>query len=224
MAEISEKRQVYYIPDNYISESRIHIGQMTVRVRYLIDSLILTGVLGLFAALFILLVMPDAGTSAKLTVAVIICGPGFVAGQIGYNGDPVSTTMKHLAAWLKNNEIRLYNTNARLLGTDPVKALQEDAGSRDTMVEVYSNFRESMRKNAGTGEMVEGEDFEFQFDPGIDRYLTDNGDYADGAEPESFEVEINSDTDIGSIRFLFSQDGYNEPDEEEINLSDFETN
>ena len=81
MSEVSEKRQIYYIPENYISESRLHIGQMTLRVRYLVDSLILSAALGLFAAFFIILAMPDAGNSAKLTAVVIICGPGFVAGQ-----------------------------------------------------------------------------------------------------------------------------------------------
>ena len=158
MSEITEKRQVYYIPDNYISESKLHIGQMTVRVRYLIDSLAMTAFLGIFAFIFIMLVMPEAGVSAKLTVAVIICGPGFVLGQVGYNGDPISTTLKNLMKWRKNNEIRLYNTNPRLLGTDPIKALQEDAGGRDAMIEVYTNIRETMRRNAVEGEMVEGED------------------------------------------------------------------
>ena len=52
MSEITEKRQVYYIPDNYISESKLHIGQMTVRVRYLIDSLAMTAFLGIFALVF----------------------------------------------------------------------------------------------------------------------------------------------------------------------------
>ena len=221
MSEISEKRQVYYIPENYISESRLHIGQMTVRVRYLIDSVLLSAVLGVVAFFFIFLVMPDAGSSAKLTAAVIICGPDFVAGQIGYNGDPVSTTLKHLLTWLKTSEIRLYNTNPRLLGTDPVKALQEENEGRDTMAEVYSNIRESIRRGADEGEMIEGETFEFRFDPGIDRYLNDNGDY--GNEADSFELEINTDSDIGSIRYVFSADGYNEQEEEEINLSDFET-
>lgn len=224
MAESTEKRQIYYIPDNYISESRLHIGQLTIRVRYLIDSLILTAILGVFAAFFIMFAIPEAGTSAKLTVAVIICGPGFILGQVGYNGDPISTTLKHLMSWRKNSEIRLYNTNARLLGTDPVKALQEDASGRDTMVEVYENFRESMRRNAEEGEMVEGEDFTFRFDPGIDNYLDDNGDYEEESGTESIEVEINTDSDIGNIQFLFSSDGYNEPEDDAINFSDFETN
>ena len=224
MSEITEKRQVYYIPDNYISESKLHIGQMTVRVRYLIDSLAMTAFLGVFAFTFIMLALPDAGVSAKLTVAVIICGPGFVLGQVGYNGDPISTTLKNLLKWRKNNEIRLYNTNPRLLGTDPIKALQEDAGGRDAMIEVYTNIWETMRRNAVEGEMVEGEDYEFRFDPGIDNYLEDNGDYSEEMVRDTPDVEISSEPDIGKIRFVFSSDGYNEPEEEDINISDYETN
>ena len=224
MSETTEKRQVYFIPDNYISESKLHIGQMAVRVRYLIDSLAMTAALGIIAFTFIILVLPDAAVSAKVTVAVIICGPGFVLGQVGYNGDPLSTTLKHLIKWRKNNEIRLYNTNPRLLGTDPVRALQEDAGGRDAMIEVYTNIRESMRRNAVEGEMVEGEDYEFRFDPGIDNYLDDNGDYAEEGNQDIQEVEISSEPDIGKIKFVFSADGYNEPEEDDINISDYETN
>ena len=73
------------------------------------------------------------------------------------------------------------------------------------------------------GEMVEGENFEFCFDPGIDNYLDDNGDYEDGSDSDSIEVEIDSETNIEDIRFVFSSDGYNEPDEESVNFSDFET-
>ena len=126
--------------------------------------------------------------------------------------------------WRKNNEIRLYNTNPRLLGTDPIKALQEDAGGRDAMIEVYTNIRETMRRNAVEGEMVEGEDYEFRFDPGIDNYLEDNGDYNEERVRDTPEVEISSEPDIGKIRFVFSSDGYNEPEEEDINISDYETN
>jgi hypothetical protein len=197
---------------------------MAVRVRYLIDSLAMTAFLGVFAFIFIMLVMPEAGVSAKLTVAVIICGPGFVLGQVGYNGDPISTTLKNLLKWRKNNEIRLYNTNPRLLGTDPIKALQEDAGGRDAMIEVYTNIRETMRRNAVEGEMVEGEDYEFRFDPGIDNYLEDNGDYNEERVRDNPEVEISSEPDIGKIWFVFSSDGYNEPEDEDINISDYETN
>ena len=222
MAELTEKRQVYFIPDNYISESRVHLGQMTIRVRYLIDSLILTAFLGTIAVFFIMLVMPDMGASVKLTAALILCAPGFILGQVGYNGDPISTAMKSLIEWRKNSEICLYNMKPRLLGTDPVKALQNDASGRDTMVEVYSNFMDSLRRDEE--EMVEGENFEFRFDPGIDNYLHESGDYEDENDQENLDVQINSEVDINDIRFVFSSDGYNEPEDESINFSDFETN
>ena len=46
MADTPDKRQIYYIPYNYIGESRLHIGQTSLRVRYLADSLILSLCLG----------------------------------------------------------------------------------------------------------------------------------------------------------------------------------
>ena len=83
MTETPDKRQIYYIPENYISESRIHLGQSSLRVRYLVDSAGLSLVLGLFAVLIISLTMKSAGVQAKITVGLIICGPGFLIGQIG---------------------------------------------------------------------------------------------------------------------------------------------
>ena len=113
MAETTDKRQIYYIPYNYISESRLHVGQTSIRVRYLIDSLILSLILGIVAVLIILLAMEGTSVQARLTVALIICGPGFILGQIGYNGDPVSVTVKNYLAWRQNNRIRIYNVTPR---------------------------------------------------------------------------------------------------------------
>lgn len=226
MSETPEKRQIYYIPDNYIKENRIHIGQLSFRLRYLIDSVVLSLILGIFALIFILLLMRNTSFSSKMTVAIIICGPGFLAGQIGYNGDPISTAFSSFMKWRKSNSIRLYNTSPRLLGSDPVKAMQGATG-RDTIVEAVTNMRESMRKKAEVGELVEGENFEFEYDPSIDDYLEENGDFEsqESVPDDSFtEVTIDSEWDPNSVQYMFSSDGYNEPDEEEINLSDYETN
>lgn len=224
MAEISEKRQVYYIPDNYIGESRIHIGQLSVRVRYLIDSLVIASALGIIAFLLIIFPMKDSALSAKIAVALVICGPGFVAGQIGYNGDPLSTAFSNFLSWRKSNRIRLYNTTPRLLGTDPVKALQEEGSSRDAIVTAYSRLQENIKKRREEGNLVQGQNFEFEYDPGIDDYLEDNGDYAD-TESNSFDLDIDAGSDLSGIKLAYSRDGYNEePDEETFNLSDYETN
>lgn len=225
MAETPEKRQVYYIPDNYISESRIHIGQMSFRVRNLIDSVALTLFFGIFAAAFILLAMKGTSTSSKITAAIIICGPGFLLGQIGYNGDPISTTISNFFKWKKSNGIRLYNTTPRLLGSDPVKAMTENSNGRDAIVDAVSNMRENRRKKLEQNGLVEGENFEFEYDPSIDDYLDENGDFADSDKAQDHvDIELNSEWNPDAVSFVFSSDGYNEPDEEEINLSDYETN
>lgn len=224
MAEVNEKRQVYYIPDNYIGESRIHIGQLSVRVRYLLDSLAISCVLGIIAVLLIVFPMKNSSLSAKIAVLLVICGPGFVLGQIGYNGDPLSTALSNFFTWRKTNRIRLYNTTPRLLGTDPIKALQEEGSSRDAIVTAYSRLQENIKKRREEGELIQGENFEFEYDPGIDDYLEDNGDFAD-TEPNSFDLDIDAGSDLSGIRLAYSNDGYNdEPDEEGFDMSEFETN
>ena len=226
MAETPEKRQVYYIPDNYIKENRIHIGQLSFRLRYLLDSFILTLISGIFGLLFIVLVMKNASVSTKLTVALIICGPGFLLGQIGYNGDPISTAFANFLKWRNTSAIYLYNTTPRLLGSDPVKAMQGPTG-RDSIVEAVSNMRESMRRKAEEGELIEGESFAFEYDPSIDDYLEDNGDFESSdadLSTDLIDIHIDSEWDTSDVQYVFSPDGYYEPDEDEINLSDYETN
>lgn len=224
MAETSDKRQVYYIPDNYIGESRLHIGQMSVRVRYLIDSIVISLVLAVFAILLIAFPLKNSTVGVKIAVALVICGPGFLLGQIGYNGDPISTTLSNLMNWTKTNQIRLYNTTPRLLGTDPVKAMQDDMAGRDVLVTAYSRLQESIKNKRAEGNLVAGSNFEFEYDPSIDEYLEDNGDYAD-TESNSFDIDIEDGDDLSGLKFVYSNDGYfDDPEEESFNLSDYETN
>jgi hypothetical protein len=225
MAETPDKRQIYYIPYNYISESRLHVGQTSLRVRYLIDSLILSLILGVVALAIILLFMEGTSVQAKLTVALIICGPGFLLGQIGYNGDPISVAMKNYLAWRKNNRIRIYNVTPRLLGTDPVKAMYEDGSGRDAIVDAFTKVQEKRKQKQREKNLVDGVDFEFEYDPGIDDYLEDNGDYND-QNFKNYDIEIGSGNDLDHVRLFYNSDGYNDddPEEEYYNPSDFETN
>lgn len=224
MAETPDKRQIYYIPENYISESRIHLGQSSLRIRYLVDSAALSFVLGLFAALFISLTMKNTGVQAKITVGLIFCGPGFLIGQIGYNGDPISTTFRNYNSWRKTNQIRIYNSTPRLLGTDPVKALYEDGSGKDAIVEVINKVQLARKKKYEADKLLANESFDFEFDPGIDRFLEDNGDYPEYRSTE-MNVDIKTGNDLKDIRYLYSSDGYNDedPDEETFNFSDYET-
>ena len=73
--------------------------------------------------------------------------------------------------------------------------------------------------------LVDGVDFEFEYDPGIDDYLEDNGDYTDQND-KNYDIEIGSGDDLDHVRFFYNSDGYNDddPEEEYYNPSDFETN
>ena len=224
MTETPDKRQIYYIPENYISESRIHLGQSSLRVRYLVDSAGMSLVLGLFAVLIISLTMKNTGIQAKITVGLIICGPGFLIGQIGFNGDPISTAFRDYSVWRKTNQIRIYNSTPRLLGTDPVKALHEDGSGKDAIVEAINKVQLARKRKYEAEKLLANESFDFEFDPGIDRFLEDNGDYP-AYQSAEMNVDIKTGYDLKNISYLYSSDGYNDddPDEEAFNLSDYET-
>ena len=173
MAEKIESRPtIYYIPENFLGESRILNGQ--IRVRYLIDSIGLSAILALIIGLPLLLfVFREATFNVKITVLVISVAPGFLAGQFGYNGDPVSVFLTNVYRWRKKRQIRLYQN------------VQE---------------KRIERKNAEV--LVEGETFEFQYDPSIDRYLDNSGDYeetgTDGKWP-SARVSIASGNNLEGL-------------------------
>ena len=161
----------------------------------------------------------------KLTVALVVCGPGFLIGQIGYNGDPISVALRNFHIWRKNNRIRIYNVTPRLLGTDPVKAMAEDGSGRDAIVDAFNRVQERRKQKQKEKNTVDGIEFEFEYDPGIDDYLEDNGDYTDRTT-DNYDIEIGSGNDLDHVRLFYNSDGYNDddPDEEYYNPSDFETN
>ena len=224
MADSSENRpSIYYIPENFLGESRILNGQ--IRTRYLIDSiglaLISAIIIGIPVFMFAL-----NGTSIgmKFTIGVLILAPGILAGQLGYNGDPISVFLVNFFSWRKKRETRLYNENPRLLGTDPVKAIYEGKRGMDKIVSFVQDAQERRIEKKTSEQYVEGETFEFQYDPSIDGYTEDVGDYSDDAleDEESLPVSnisIATGSDLGGLESFIIGDGYNEPDD--IESSDY---
>lgn len=204
MSDSLENRpSIYYIPENFLGESRILNGQ--IRVRYLVDSIALSAILAaIFGLPILLLAVPGATFNVKITVLVICIAPGFLAGQIGCNGDPISVFLINVYRWRKKRQVRLYNERPRLLGTDPVKALYESNRGMDKVVGFVQNMQEKRIEIKTSEVFVEGETFEFQYDPGIDGYLEDTGDYDDdqmntkGKWPET-DVSIASGTYLDGL-------------------------
>lgn len=206
---------VYRIPDNFIGESRVFGGR--IRVRYLIDSIALSLILGLCVTLpLILFVLKGVRANILITVAVMTIAPGFLIGQLGYNGDPISVFLVNYFNWRKQRQVRLYNETPRLLGTDPVKAVTVEGRGMDKLVTFIQERQQKKIDKKNSESYIEGETFEFAYDPGIDGYTEDNGDYDDdeydaqGRIPVS-NVSIASGDDLRGLVSILSADGYNEP-------------
>ena len=216
MAEAPDTGEIYYIPENFIGESRIWQGR--IRTRYLIDSVILGLLGGIIGIVLLFTVMANADISAKITVAVITLAPGILLGQLGYNGDPISVAFMNFLSWRKNNQIRLFNTNMRLLGTDPVKAISEMETGKDKLVSKYQSWIEKKREEKESQEYVEGETFEFEEDPDMEAYTEENGDYDDESEGGFTDsvnrVEISSGSDLDALDELFGS--FDDDEEEEL--------
>ena len=203
---------VYYIPENFMGESRFWQGR--IRTRYAIDSLILgffpLGIIGLWLSLS---VMKNMDVEPRIMVAILMLAPGFLLGQIGFNGDPISVAFMNILTWLRSRQVRLFNPNMRLLGTDPVKVMLEENAGKDAIVRKFNEMQKARIDKKLNMKMVEGETFEYAYDPGIDDYTDDNGDYTKEPAPGEVDVSIEREFDMEMLSSVyFGGDGYMEPE------------
>lgn len=216
------KRVIYYIPDNFISEAKLHIGQISIDTKYLIDIIILGGIGALIGLIIVYSFMEGSSISNKIMVVVLFAAPGAIIGYIGFNGDPISKAFKSFLYWRKHSDVKIYNPNPRLMGTDAVKARNAEEKSRDKLVGIYHNFKEKQLEKKKEENLVEGENFHFAYDADVDDFLDDSGDFSSFQNSDgSYDINI-SGTDITET--FYSKDGYNDEDEYEPEYyqSDFE--
>lgn len=167
MAELTEQRRIYYIPDNFIEEGRILQGK--IKLRHLYDAVILAAA-GAAAAFAVTLSFPYMELEDKIPVFMFFCLPPACLGIIGFNGDPISVAFRSFRKWRRNSRTMLYNPNPRLLKRDPLLSVINQTSTIDTLLEIYETKKqENIRKKAEIT-MKEGEDFEFVSDEYVDRY------------------------------------------------------
>ena len=216
----------YYIPENFVGESRLFQGRLSTR--RLIDA----GVV-LFLLLIIALPLSKAVTclfiqnsndsqtilSIQVFIIVFLCAPGTLLSYIGYNDDPSSVFVKNYCNWCKTKETRIYNENPRLLGTDPVKVMYESNQNMDNLISKFEEKQRSKMERKLNEEYIEGETFEFAYDPNIDDYLEDVGDFSDEAMTgDSWpvaDVSISASNDLSALKFWLNNDsdGYNDEED-----------
>lgn len=81
-----DKPKVYDIPENFIDESRIVNGMFETRK-------FIEGVIMALIVLPIGLAIPASDFNTKIMIVTSVCGPLFLLGNAGFNGDPISTTL-----------------------------------------------------------------------------------------------------------------------------------
>ncbi len=198
MSAPEKRTPLYVIPENFIAESRILNGQ--IRVRRLADSLVLTGLLLLLAALPLRLLLPEGAPAGVRVTVLVMCGaPGFLAGQLGAAGGPLSVFLVHYLRWRRRRAVRLYNEKPRLLGSDPVKDLAGSGRGMDRLTDLVLRARRRRLEKQSSQKLVEGETFAFRYDPGIDRYLEDSGDWDRARPAGETELRVEPGLDLSAL-------------------------
>lgn len=218
------KRQIYYIPDNFIAEQKIRVGQLSLDIKYGVDMLIFGGIGFLIGLLIKTYLLPNLAKAQTISLYMMCMAPGLLIGYMGFNGDPISQAIKSFFSWKQNNSIKIFNPNPRLLGTDAVKAMADVETTRDKLVDKFNEFKEKQIEKRKESDLVEGENFQFAYDQAVDDYLDDNGDYSNFQNSDgSFDINI-SGGGLDDNNFFYSRDGYNDDDddEKEYYQSDFE--
>lgn len=152
-----EQASVYYIPDNFIDESRILRGLF--KTRNFVEGL----AMALFVAIFAWLI-PAGSVNVRIFVLVSVCGPFFLLGYHGFNGDPFTVSVNNAYTWLQNRAIMLYNNKNRALAKSPLDAMMEQELLQDKIVDTLDDYVETRRRRMASKLYIEGETFEFEDD------------------------------------------------------------
>lgn len=224
--EQQRRRMIYYIPENFISDAKLHIGQISIDTRRLIDMVVLGLACSFVAIILCFFVFKTMPTKNKIMISLFMALPGILAGFVGFNGDPMSQAITNFRKWKQNNAVKIFNPNPRLLGSDPVKVRASEVSARDKIVDKYYEYKERQMEKREEKDLVEGENFKFAYDADVDEFLDDNGDFSNFQNSDgSFDINI-SGSSLDESNLFYGGDGYNDDDDDgkEYYQSDFESN
>lgn len=181
-----DKPRVYSIPENFIDESRIFKGMF--KTRNFIEGLILGGISAI-PALFI----PAGSFNSRVMIITVFAAPMFLLGNNGYNGDPISTTIRNAKNWFSARGMMLYNTGTRALKEAPLTTMMEKPQAKEKILDLLDSIREERRKRTTSVEYIEGETFVFAEDRELaGHYVEENVSPTTGEEIPAHEADSAS--------------------------------
>ena len=136
------------------------------------------------------LFIPVDSFNTRVMLLTAFAAPLFLVGNNGFNGDPLSTTVKNARRWLASRKLMLYNSGARALKEAPLTVMMERPQASDKILDVLDSIKEARREKAARIQYIEGETFEFAEDSEL------AGNYADDAVTLSVDAESFEPTGV----------------------------
>jgi hypothetical protein len=171
-----ERIREYHIPMNFIDESRVINGMF--KTRNFVEGCILAALVGLPCWTGV-----HAPFEVKISLVVGLVLPFFLIGISGINGDPLSTFIKNAFSWSRTRGTMLYNYEARALAQAPIKAMMEEEGMNDKILDFVDSMKAKAAKKRRENPLVEGQDFVFAEDRSL------SGNYLDEVEESEEKQE-----------------------------------
>ena len=162
MAELSERKRIYYIPDNYIEEGKILQG--SISVKNLIQGIVIGLPLTLIGWTL------GGSVEAKIILAILFGGPTVIFGIAGLNGDSLFTVAGNFRSWQKSKGVELYNPKPTPFYVSPTDTIFATELTRDKLVGAYEDRQKKRIEDHMNMELIEGKNFEFASDPTIRKY------------------------------------------------------
>ena len=166
---------VYTIPENFIDEGRIIKGMF--KTRNFIEGVVMALVVAIFANM-----IPAGDFTVKITIMVAFCGPFFMLGINGFNGDSVFQTARNAYMWLKARTVVLYNGRARALVKSPLEYMMEQEAPADKLLDYMERLKQKRIEKRSANAYVENVNFRFADDSDLAEIYADATEDDDGTE------------------------------------------
>lgn len=188
---MDDKQQIYYIPENYLNESRVFQGQF--KLRNLLEGAVMAGVVALIVYPFL---AGHMTFETRLTILVMCCAPFLLLGVMGFNGDPLSVALASAYQWKRSKDMLLYNEEPRLLSQAPMDSSFSEVYMQDKIVDYFQARQQDRINKKLNRKLVAGRNFQFEDDSDVDPFvISKEDDLRRRAEALNSQPEPDGDED-----------------------------
>ena len=150
--------QNYIIPVNFKEAGHLFNGM--IPVRNVVDAVVLA-----LLGLLLTNLLPVSGM-AKLSISILFAGLLGMLGIAGIGGLPLSGWFSVLIRWGRNRKPKMYNRHGGAYTVSAAELMLQQTQLRDAVAGILDRLSAKMAGH--TVDYVEGENFEFSYDPDLE--------------------------------------------------------